>query len=56
MLFPCVDPQRTALGDAITYQHLVQHGGDFTLHEFALRAWLACEAGCHMGGGRWRLR
>lgn len=35
-------------GEAISYHQLVQHGGDFTLHEFALRAWLACEVGGKM--------
>ena len=36
--------QLSPTGDAISYQHLIHHGGDFTLHEFALRAWLACDS------------
>ncbi|CAJ1332852.1 unnamed protein product [Effrenium voratum] len=43
-------------GDAIRSSQLVQQGGDFSLHEFALRVWLACETGASLADMARRLQ
>lgn len=37
-------------GEPVTVPELSQHGSDFGLHEFALRVWLAGEAGGRLTG------